>query len=232
MDEIRPEGVGPLQEQSPEKSEGTITNNAAARRALAAATRLSDLEHEFVLFTPAMFFTVCELDKDPVQEFYNEVEGEPVLSVMSFDEAPFEGLVMKHGNPGWNHKILAIEKPYWERCLRFLGTVGILDRKRKTFARAMAHHVRVADVMALKNYPSLGEVPLVSVVAFGLDGNLGKYVLEGPKNPPLDKARVVKLKAEKSTVQYAWSLFHNKVPGEAGFDPEKDLRRRVPGKPR
>lgn len=201
-----PEGQIQTQTDSPE-----LFGGVTPQMKISQATTLRDLEEDFVLFTPAMFFTHAMLDRDPLQEFYNEVDGEPALTVMSFDRPIFAGLNLPSGNPGWNHKLFAIEKPYWDKCLAFLGGIGILDRKKNSFARAFPFRMQVVDELALKNVSGVPTtLPRANIVFFGLDGTKGRFLMEEHKKGLMEPPKVRILKANPATLKYGWALIKGK----------------------
>ncbi len=190
---------------------------ADAPALIAGAASLGELAKDFVFFTPGLLFTHADLDRDPVQEFMNEAEGDPVISLMSFDRPVFDGFRFRDGRTDWNHKLIACERGRWPDLLKFLAAVGIMDTRTKTFYQAMPFSVMVPDPVVMKRSAVLpSPIPMVEVVVIGLNGNVRKVVVHAPSTRPWPRRppSVVIEKPDEKTVKFAAALFAGQTTGE------------------
>ncbi len=149
------------------------------RQKVSRATTMNDLFTDFAFFTPAPFFVYGKLDRDPVQEWVNESDGDPVVSVLSLPQPLFAGLSF-NGDMAWNHRIMLVERPRWDSLLSFLSGVMIKDTPRKILYEAFPHAVFAPDRLAQDR----GQVGTpVPVTVFGLSGNRRKIVAESGVGP-------------------------------------------------
>ena len=200
-----------------EKFEGADQlETATTPQKIGGVDNLTELGKHFVFFTTGLLFTHGGLDRDPVQEFMNEAEGEPQIALMSFDRPVFEGFQFKDGRRDWNHKLLAIERSRWDDLHKFLSGVCILDSRNKVFYRVLPFSVMVADPVIMDRAAVI-QVPLptVEVVVYGLDGNIRKVLVRSPSQLGLQVPTVVTDRPDPKTVEYANKLFQGKDPGEA-----------------
>lgn len=211
MKDILPEGIGPVTETPADKFDGPPLKDQLAHSAC-----LSDLAKDFVFFTPGLLFTHGELDRDPVQEFMNEAEGDPQIALLSFNRPVWDGFQFKDGRRDWNHKLLGIERARWPALLQFLGGVGILDSNAKTFYRALPFSIMIVDpVIADRASVLPAPVPMVEVVVFGLDGNKRKVLVNQTGAPGMQLPRVVTFSPDQRTVKFAKALLAGKNPVES-----------------
>lgn len=213
--DIKPEGIGGHTEIPADKFEGTGPEKISGARCL------GDLAKDYVFFTPGLLFTHGELDKDPVQEFMNEAEGDPQIAFMEFNRPVWNGFRFKDGQAHWDHNLLAIERGRWEDLRKFLGGVGILDSKTKTFYRVVPFSVMVADPAVIDRAAVIPvPVPMIEVVVFGLDGNKRRVVVQSSRAPGLQPPSVVILKPDPKTVEFTKKLLAGVANPGADADAE------------
>jgi hypothetical protein len=176
---------------------------------LSSAVSLTDLAVDYVFFTPALLFTHGEWVTDPIEDYIRE-DKECCPFQLNLPRPAFTGLTLK-GDEAWNYRIMACLKPQWTGRLEiYLFQLGGVNFKRRLYHRMMPQNIRIPDLLALEKMTILpSPVPMVDVIAFGIDGNRGRIGLVPASNPPVNQARVIKLGPTAETIQLAKAVLAN-----------------------
>ncbi len=152
------------------------------------AASLTELNADYVFFTPALLYTHGHLDKDVVQEWLNLQPDKPQVFVLTFEQLLFDGV-----GPAWGHQLVCCDRPHWPSLQRHLATVGIADRVAGTISRAFVANLTMVDAMVLQRTATLPEpLPTVEIAAVGLRSNIQTVYLVSADN--LLKPAVVVIK--------------------------------------
>lgn len=200
--DIKPEGVGPREDKPADVFEGP-----PLREKIPGAASLTELAKEYVFFSPGLLYTHGGLDRDPVQEFVNESPDDVQVAVMRFDKPLFNGLRFADGRIDWNHMLLVAERGQWDALRKALGTVGIIDSKKKIFYRSVTTSVVIADPVIMDKATVIPHpIPEVEVIVFALDGNTRQVLVAQPQTL-LGTPSVVIKNPQKETAEFAKRLF-------------------------
>lgn len=160
-----------LERQEPRPQQPAQRSDVCAEELSGRYSRLLHFVPEFQLFTPGALHVYTALQLDPVVDFLREASQSWTVARLDLPEPVFSGLALAGDEPGWNRRLLAIEKAGWPELLKFFLGLGLADSKKGMFWRVQPSLVFVPDVLALKQVTA-GEIPTAVPVTFlGLRGN-------------------------------------------------------------
>jgi hypothetical protein len=199
---------------------------------LGTGATLAQLSEDYELFTMAPLVLLGGLAVNPVKEWMNEQGHQTGVWLMPLTE-PVINLGNDPVSKHWASKLWAFEKPLWMELSYRLGTIAMINRQTKTFARSLCQKIPVADVIALSKLSVLpAECPMFTLTTFALDGNKGILAFEPAVRPPLDQAHLVSLPAEPVTKALALALFEEAgQPYDAAAQLLKEAHKHVPNDP-
>jgi hypothetical protein len=136
---------------------------------------LADLLRDYAAFNHGAFFTHGRLDVDPVADFVTKHPDADVMAMpTTFDQPLFRGLAAPGRQPGpplaWDRTLFFIERRFWDSLRAHLTTCGWIDRRRRTYGRAVRQVLPIIDFLALARAIVLpAPLPTVEIDVFGVD---------------------------------------------------------------
>lgn len=160
---------------------------ADAIQSMSCADALRRREKPVVLFTPALLFTHCNFDRDPVVEFDARFPAasrdlRPFCIDLRGDDVFFRGLGVMPP-PGrttpinWDKRLYCIDASRKEECFAFLGGIAFSCPKTQFFASTFYYDLPVPD-------PTAKLFEFLTVTVFGVLTNTGAVFLAGAHNKP------------------------------------------------
>jgi len=203
----KPRGITP-EVKSPED---LYSGPDFSRLRLGAAKTLAELTNDFVFFTPALLYTHGKLDRDIVQEFCNEAEGEPIVSVITFDKPIFRGLQQGDNHcPDryWDHTLMAVPNLWALPLLQSIVAAALLDFDRRVYYRAKFQALTVVDPLFLQlGGVCGGRTPKVEIGFFCLAGNKQSWTIRSSSRDDRPEPYVLRQKPYAEVVEQADFLF-------------------------
>lgn len=139
---------------------------------------LSNCAESVAYFTPAIFRLFLRLNRDPIQQFYDEQNKDIDLRLLAFDKPVFDGLVSDVGETGWNHVLYTCPRDTWPALFSYLGSLAICDRGAGLLARIHPRRVKIVDPAVDADKISTNW-PCVTVTVFCLNTNKGCVYIRG-----------------------------------------------------
>jgi len=171
---------------------------------------LRDYEKDYVLFTHALFFVRGLMLVDPINDFH-EIDRNDLI-VISLPKKAFSGLGV------YDHLVYGIVREKWKPFLKFMSSVGGVDRVNKYYWQAVPHEVPMFDSFATQ-YDVL---KFVTLTVFGVSSNVGAYICIPAYNPQKDPTlRVVKAKPDEKLSNISNNFFGEKYATRVQFDDSK-----------
>jgi hypothetical protein len=164
----RPEGYGEREQVGREQRAETLKISRAAT--------LADLAQDYAIFNHGAFFVHGRLDVDPVGDYVaRQPDPAPLVMPTTFSVPLFRGLSMP-GRPigppfDWERVLVFVERRHWDGLRAHLLRCGWVDRRRRTYARAVMQTIPLIDFLALDRALIVpAPLPTVEVAVFGVDG--------------------------------------------------------------
>lgn len=163
----RPEGYG--------EAERVRGDMAAHELKISSSATLADLARDYAIFNHGAFFVYGRLDVDPVADYVNKHEEGVLVMPTTFPRRVFHGLSAPGRRVGppleWDRILCFVEHRWWGELLSHLECCGWVDRRRKSYGRAVVQRIPVVDQLAVdKALIAPSPLPTVEVFAFGVDG--------------------------------------------------------------
>jgi hypothetical protein len=133
-----------------------------------AARTLGDLAGEYHFFTPAVVYLNDLVGDWPLIDLMYELRRDVPFYYKKFRWPLFRGLETPDGDVDWNHALWAVRVGDWRPFFDFYCSVAARDRDR--VRRIAAQTLAVLDPLAAEHVIT-GDVPAVTVTAFGIDGS-------------------------------------------------------------
>lgn len=134
---------------------------------ISQSASLADLVRDgYVLFTPAVLYSVLPLTVDVVQDYVNEAGVDLTVGALQSPQPIFAGL---RDQPPWNHTILVADLEGWPGLGQRLGSIGVRDPRTGVLFNTFRHLIEIADFL-------VGDDPArrVPVHAVGVAGQAGR----------------------------------------------------------
>ena len=174
------------------------------RAKVSAAATLGDLQQEYAFFSPALLYLKIAPQHDPFHDFCREQGRQVHLIRFEFLHPVFTGLEEPIGDTHWNHTLLALELPDWNRYRSFVGTLAFRDRAAGRLTRVRLQDLVILDpVVRQKAAVAPTRPALANVAALVLDTNHGCWCFDSRTVPP---AAFLDSRAYPDTVRFADSL--------------------------
>lgn len=161
---------------------------------VSCAEALRTKERPVVLFTPALLFTRCGFDRDPMVEFdaycpAPSRELRPFCVDLKHDKQFFFhgfGVMPPPGKQqpvNWDKRLYAIDQSREEECFGFLNGIAYSDPKTNFFASTFSYSMQIPD-------PTSYAKELLSVRVFGVISNTFVAFLETNRYSPDEQPTV------------------------------------------
>lgn len=144
----------------------------------------TELVKDFVLFTPALFFTFVELDVDPTQKFVDEQNSAPTLFCLSLEKPIFRGMTFRNGDDSWNYRIMGIERGKFPDLNASLLSWSIVNRHLRGYFQPFVKNVFIVDQRALYRKILAGTPFKVGCSVYLFKSNLGTTRIKVEHEPP------------------------------------------------
>lgn len=151
---------------------------------------LGDMARDgYVFFSYALILTHGHFNRDPLVEWLSNRPGldkdlHPHTIICK--RPVFQGLPSTRINGQlrhWNHEISCIRKESWEDCRDFIGSIAILDREKKFYARLLMHELKIVDPVAMAS-KILTEIPTLDIFVFCVSSTTSFTWLKPAVDPP------------------------------------------------
>jgi hypothetical protein len=143
---------------------------------ISGSATLGDLARDYAFFSHGAFFVHGKLDSDPVADYVARHPDPDVLAMpVTLPRRLFGGL--SHlgralGPPlDWERTLVLVAHRHWGGLMQHLRCCGWVDRRRRSYGRAVMQVIPVIDVLAVERATILpAPLPTVAVAMFGVDG--------------------------------------------------------------
>lgn len=205
-DRVHPQREGTRQSSTVLDANGYIEKHEFTT---GSAESLKALQEEWVFYTPAILYLHGRVNDAPLADFINSDSPGAHFCFKKFDYAMFRGLSSRDGDSAWNYVLWAMRKPYWDRFVNWMLSIGLTYADTKTAARIGLQELQVLDPVA---YGRTKEVSTLDIYSFGLTSNVSQVALSPSTDVLLSPPGLhVALPKEDMTV-FAASLFSGRNP--------------------
>jgi hypothetical protein len=143
------------------------------RKELSRTTKLSDLQEEFAIYTPAMVYLHVPLPGDFMSAFFQQYGEDVKVFSMELDKPVFSGLSVG-GDKRWNHVLFGMPREHWSAFYGWAGTVAVMDRDSGVLYRVRTQEIEIADPFCISNSIVLpSDVPVGKISTFCVETNVG-----------------------------------------------------------
>lgn len=179
---------------------------------LKAGQVLNDLRQDYELFNYTPLCLYGGLTFNPVQEWINEHNHKQVVFILSLDKPIFD---MK-GPPKLDHTLWAVEKPHWFSLNIHIGSLALIDRKKKALVRVLCQEIPIIDINQKMIIP--GEPSSVTITTFSVDSNK-ECIAFSPFTTVQPRASLIRYSPREETIKLANALFAEKSNPYHGIQP-------------
>lgn len=219
MDEAqpRPEGM---------KAGPTVDERGVVRKyelRVGQAKRLAELLPEYAFFTPALLYLKGGFRDTPLADFSHQTGC--VYYYKKFARPIFQGLESDTGDPDWNFVLWACSRSLWPALANFLVSLTLVDPERRNVVGVGEQAMAVADpLLADSNSLVTGVRSLIPVTGFGVNGNCGRWALQPPRQPLIEKPVLLTAGPDPEMILFARALRLGANPVNARSDMTSNIR--------
>ena len=193
---------------------------------------LTDLSDDWVFFNHGALFAYAgfkDPDEDPLNDWFNAQDPQPVYLKQAFERPLFEGLdhPAYHGprarQTTWNHTICGVEQEFWPEVLRYLAGVVSHNKPRRQLFQTFYGELEILDPGCVERFGLLHlDIPKVKVTVICIDAGHARWEFRLPSNP-IGCPYVAELPPRPEAVKITEAFFAgDNLPLASKLDPAND----------